>query len=202
MPYVDGDIIPTNPVKEDGFAESGKGIPLLIGSNLNEWNFTMNGGSKDETTVLNDLNNTYSGNGQAVLDAFKNAYPGVDVTNVELFDTMLRTPLLKITAHKVDQNGAPVYSYIMTYGAPQAVHGGEIPLIFDNTAAENESMAEIMRGVWAQFARTGNPTIEGLPEWEPYTREGGAAMILDLESHIGYHHDEELLNLTKPGYEY
>jgi len=90
----------------------------------------------------------------------------------------------------------------MTYGAPQAVHGAEIPLIFDNTAAENESMAEIMRGVWVQFARTGNPTIEGLPEWEPYTREGGAAMILDLESHIGYHHDEELLNLTKPGYEY
>ena len=202
MPYVDGDIIPTNPVTEDGFAESGKDIPLLIGSNLNEWNFTMNGGSKDETTVLNDLNNTYSGSGQAVLDAFKNAYPGVDVTNAELFDTMLRTPLLKITAHKADQNGAPVYSYIMTYGAPQAVHGAEIPLIFDNAAAENEAMAEIMRGIWAQFARTGNPTIEGLPEWEPYTREGGAAMILDLESHIGYHHDEELLHLTKPGYEY
>ena len=63
-------------------------------------------------------------------------------------------------------------------------------------------MAGIMRGIWAQFARTGNPGTESVPEWKPYTREGGAAMILDLESHIGYHHDAELLNLIKPDYVY
>ena len=202
MPYVDGDIIPTNPVLEEGFAESGRNIPLMIGSNLNEWNFSLGGGSQNESSVLNSLRSTYGDSAQAILDTFRSAYPGVDDSNATKVDTMLRAPLLKITAHKADQNGAPVYSYVMTYGAPQSTHGSEIPLIFDNTTAEKEAMAVIMRKIWAQFARTGDPTIEGLPAWEPYTREGGAVMILDLESHLGHHHDEALLDLLKPGYEY
>lgn len=36
-PVVDGDFLPTNPVTSDSFASAGKDIPLLIGSNLNEW---------------------------------------------------------------------------------------------------------------------------------------------------------------------
>ncbi len=36
-PVVDGDFLPTDPVTDDSFAEAGKDIPLLIGSNLNEW---------------------------------------------------------------------------------------------------------------------------------------------------------------------
>lgn len=37
QPVVDGDFLPTNPVVEGGFAEAGHDVPLLIGSNLNEW---------------------------------------------------------------------------------------------------------------------------------------------------------------------
>lgn len=36
-PVVDGDFLPSDPVTEDSFAEAVAGIPLLIGSNLNEW---------------------------------------------------------------------------------------------------------------------------------------------------------------------
>lgn len=115
---------------------------------------------------------------------------------------MLRAPLLKISAHKADQGGAPVYSYVMTYGAPQSVHGAEIPLIFDNTSEDNEEMASIMRGIWANFARTGDPAIEGLPEWEAFTRENGAVMVLDTTSYLSEHHDAALIGLLKPGYEW
>lgn len=37
QPVVDGDFLPTNPVVEGGFAGAGHDVPLLIGSNLNEW---------------------------------------------------------------------------------------------------------------------------------------------------------------------
>lgn len=40
-PVIDGDYMPTNPVTEDSFAENGKGIDLLIGSNLNEWTMLL-----------------------------------------------------------------------------------------------------------------------------------------------------------------
>lgn len=202
MPFVDGDIIPTHPVTEEGFAASGKDIPLLIGSNLNEWNFSMGGAAQNEEQVLAALRQSQGDQAEAVLAAFKAAYPNVDLANAPLVDTMLRAPLFRITAHKADRGGAPVYSYIMTYGAPRAVHGAEIPLIFDNTSAENEEMAAVMRSVWANFARTGVPGAEDLPEWEPWTREGGAVMILDNESSLMHHHDEELLRLLKPGYEF
>ena len=36
-PVVDGDFLPTNPVTETGFAEAGRKVPLLIGTNLTEW---------------------------------------------------------------------------------------------------------------------------------------------------------------------
>lgn len=39
---VDGDYMPTSPVTKEGFAEAGKDIPLLIGSNLTEWGFFAN----------------------------------------------------------------------------------------------------------------------------------------------------------------
>lgn len=184
MPVVDGDIIPTHPVTDEGFAECGKDIPLLIGSNLNEWEYI-----DSETT-------------SEIIDAFQSAYPNIDEVNASRVDAMLRAPLRKITTHKADQGGAPIYSYVMTYGAPGSTHGFEIPLIFANASAEHEAMSDIMSSVWAQFARTGNPTIPGMPEWEPYTREGGATMLLDINSSLGYNHDEELLNLLKPGYEY
>ncbi len=202
MPTVDGDIIPTNPVLEEGFAESGRNIPLLIGSNLNEWNFSMGGANQDESAVLSTLRRSYGENAEAILDAFKRSYPNVNVGNAALLDMMLRAPLLKISAHKADQGGAPVYSYVMSYGAPQAVHGAEIPLIFDNTSAENEAMASIMRSVWAQFARTGDHSVDGLPAWEAFTRENGAVMVLDRESNLSEQHDAALLALMKPGYEW
>lgn len=48
-PVIDGDYMPENPVTEDGFAENGKNIDLLIGSNLNEWT-TMMGGDQGTLT--------------------------------------------------------------------------------------------------------------------------------------------------------
>ena len=59
-----------------------------------------------------------------------------------------------------------------------------------------------MSAAWAAFARTGVPATEGLPTWEPYTRESGATMLLDTKSEMVYHHDLELMQLLEPDYEY
>lgn len=41
-----------------------------------------------------------------------------------------------------------------------------------------------------------------MPEWENYTRESGATMILDTEPELVYHHDKQLLFMLVPDYEY
>lgn len=82
--------------------------------------------------------------------------------------------------------------------------GAEIPYVFYNVngASEEETLAGQISQAWINFARSGIPSAEGLPEWVPYTREEGAAMLLDTESKLVNHHDRELMSLLAPDYVY
>ena len=188
-PVVDGDFLPTNPVTEDSFAEAGRDIPLLIGSNLNEWSGFFGSAPVEETEEL----------AQTLQSAYPNE-PGLTADQVD--STTIRLPLLTIMSHKADQGGAPVYAYVFTYG--NSYHGAEIPYVFNNVEGtqEQEALAEQISTAWINFARNGVPSADGLPTWEPYTREGGATMILDTEPELVYHHDQALMELLAPEYEY
>ena len=188
-PVVDGDFLPTNPVTEDSFAEAGTDIPLLIGSNLNEWSGFF------ETDPIEPT--------EELTAALRRAYPDkTELTAEQVDTTTIRLPLLKIMSHKADQKAAPVYAYVFTYG--NSYHGAEIPYVFNHVSGsgEEQTLGEQVSQTWVNFARTGVPGTEGMPEWEPYTRESGATMILDTESNLVYHHDQELLSILVPDYEY
>lgn len=188
-PVVDGKFLPTNPVTEESFADAGAEIPLLIGSNLNEWSGILPADPIEQTPALTD--------------ALRAAYSDKpELTADQVDSTVIRLPLLKIMSHKADQNGAPVYSYVFTYG--QSYHGAEIPYVFHHAdgSAEEVALADQISQAWINFARTGTPDVDGLPVWEPYTREGGATMLLDTESQVVYHHDQELMSLLAPDYVY
>lgn len=189
-PVVDGDFLPTNPVTEDSFAEAGADIPLLIGSNLNEWSGYFEEEPIEETEEL--------------ADALRSAYPDKpDLTADQVDSTTIRLPLLTIMSHKADQGGAPVYAYVFTYG--NSYHGAEIPYVFDNVVdgtEEEQALADQISQAWINFARNDLPSADGIPEWEPYTRESGATMLLDTESQLVYHHDQELMSILAPDYVY
>ena len=191
-PVVEGDYMPTNPVTEDSFAENGKDIELLIGSNLNEWT-TFMGGDQGELT-------------EEEVQAYAEAYPEEDSEDANKVDTLIRLPMLKIMSHKADQNGAEVYAYVFTWNESErgAYHGAEIPFVFNQTQQDTDAQAfaEQVSQLWANFAKTGVPSAEGIPEWKPYDREQGATMILDKKSSLVYGHDRELMRLLKPEYEY
>ena len=191
-PVVDGDYMPSNPVTDDSFAENGKDVELLIGSNLNEWTGMMGG---DQGTLSEEE-----------IQAFKEAYPNEAEKNANKVDTLIRLPMLKIMSHKADQNGANVYAYVFTWDkSPMgAYHGAEIPFVFDHKQSDSaaQKFADQVSQAWVNFAKTGVPSAEGLPDWEPYTRETGATMILDENSTLVYGHDRTLMSLLAPDYEY
>ena len=214
-PVVDGDFLPTSPVTEDSFAEAGRDIPLLIGSNLSEWTVWDGSSMADPNAEMSDeelnlrMSERYGENAQRVAAAFAAAYPNEPGTAALYVDsTLIRLPILKLAAHKADQGGAPVYSYIFSWGT--SYHTAEIPFVFSNVdrAAvsgdidEARILSDIMSSAWINFARTGDPNGEGVPAWEPYTRNGGAAMIFDNETYLAHNHDEELLSILAPDYVY
>lgn len=78
-------------------------------------------------------------------------------------------------------------------------HGAEIPYVFDHKQdnADAQKFADQVSQAWINFAKTGVPSADGLPEWEPYDNEKGATMILDKKSSLRYGHDRELMKLLK-----
>ncbi len=184
-PVVDGAFLPTSPVTETGFADAGQDIPLLIGSNLNEWT----GFYRTSTDGVD---------ADALSGALKETYPDKTDLTADHVDILIRLPILKTMRHKADQNGAPVYAYLMTYG--NSSHGAEIPYIFHHS--DSAAMNDLFSSIWVNFARNGVPSADGLPTWEAYTREGGATMLLDTVSTLVHHHDTALLNLLAPDYQY
>lgn len=193
-PVIDGDYMPTNPVTENGFADAGRDIPLLIGSNLNEWTMFVPASAHPDMT-------------DEEIDAYAQAYPNKNVSGAQNVDTFIRLPMLKIMSHKVDQGGAPVYAYVFTWedGARGSSHGAEIPFVFANVTSDNadtQNLAITVSQAWINFARNGIPGADGLSEWEPYTRENGATMLLDIQSTLVYNHDAGLMRLLAPEYVY
>jgi para-nitrobenzyl esterase len=193
-PVVDGNIIPENPVTSDGFTEAARDYAVMIGSNLNEWNLYFPELLKQNVT-------------DEVREAYVSAYPNEDPDGASDVDTLLRLPVLNVTAHKADQyshdGGAPVYSYIYTKqeAAYGAYHGAELPYVFGTgTGASDQDWTNEIQLIWASFARTGCPQVPGADPWEPYTRENGAVMIIDDQSYLTCHHDEKLLSLLAPDY--
>ena len=220
-PVKDGDYIPADPV-EGGFPEQAKDIPLMIGSTLNEWisvplfaemerTQTDNKNYWDDSRVWQELRAKYGDKADAIASAFLKAYPYKNRSDVLYIDTWLRSRAKKTMNIKSDQKGAPVYAYVFTWETPimggyaMAYHCSELPFVFNNIALSEtatgggkdaQALADVVSRAWVDFARTGNPG------WEAYTRDNGATMLFDNDSIITYHHDDELMKLLLPDYEY
>ena len=136
--------IPVEPVGEK-YPEQAKNIPLLIGTNLTEWEtmpFLTSNNSKivNKDTLSNaeinkKMKEKYGDRAEAIAKEFKKAYPERKAVDALYVDSLLRKQTLKTTRLKSDQNGAPVYSYIFAWDNPMAngmalsFHTAEIPFV-------------------------------------------------------------------------
>ncbi len=126
-------------------------------------------------------------------------------------DFVFRPGAVEQAKLKAAQQGAPVYMYMFAWESPvldgmfRSTHCMDIPFAFNNVVrhasmtgggAEAQALGEKMSSAWLNFARTGNPNAEGLPEWEPYTAEKGATMIFNNDCQVKYNHDKELLEVV------
>ncbi|WP_372652003.1 carboxylesterase/lipase family protein [Draconibacterium sp.] len=105
----------------------------------------------------------------------------------------------RFTAKSFVAVGQPAYVFLFSY-VPSAMagrmpygpgHGTDISYVFDNLGAggfgptppppseTDKEVARIMNAYWVNFAKTGNPNGEGLPEWTGYSTQ--KEMILDVQ---------------------
>ena len=213
-PTVDGDVLPAQPFDPQAPAQS-KDVPVMIGTTLHE--FTMSTYVPAFRTITKEkavefLKQRYGDRTDDFLAAFEKGYPGYQPKDLVDVDFVFRPGAVEQARLKAAQQGAPVYMYMFAWESPvldgmfRSTHCMEIPFAFNNAVAhasmtgggaEAQALAEKMSGAWLNFARTGNPNAEGLPQWDAYTEEGGATMFFNNRCEVKHHHDKELLEVVR-----
>ena len=151
VPVVDGEVIPAQPATPEALALS-KDVPTIIGTTYHEF-------TRDRE------------------------------------DPIFQPLALQQAADRTAAGCAPVYLYQFTWespvldGALGSTHCIEIPFVFDNVslhrtftggAQDAVELGHRISRLWTNFAKTGIPAAEDMPEWEPYPKK----MILNIESSI------------------
>ncbi|MGN1232980.1 MAG: carboxylesterase/lipase family protein [Candidatus Cryptobacteroides sp.] len=213
-PTVDSSVLPTQPFDPQAPAISAE-IPMIIGTTLHEFTMTtyvpaLRGITRDDAVKF--LESRYGDGTPKFLELFGKAYPGYKPADLLDADFVFRPGAVEQAIRKSRQGGAPVYMYLFTWESPvldgilRSTHCMEIPFVFNNASRHSSmtgggpealELASRMSRCWASFARTGKPSAEGLPEWEPFECGNRATMFFDNTCEVKYNHDKDLLDFTR-----
>lgn len=203
-PTPDGETLTQQPF-QPGFADFSTDIPILIGTTFNELQRLAYNRPLTQEEARTQLQSTFGDSTDDYIKAFKKAYPESSPQDLLSIDWLFRAKTLITCDALAQQQQAKVYAYMFSWRSPiskGSVHGQELNFCFNtlhrsqrelpNPTQQDIKLADIMITVWAQFAHTGNPNIEELPTWDPYSVEDGALMIFDDTCSVRSNPDREL----------
>jgi len=199
-PFVDGKVIPTSPFDPVATPVSDT-IPLLVGSNTHEQAYFALSRDPDvfnlDAAGLRQRVVALVGEQKTpqVLELYNKLNPGKSPGEIFLLMSSHRSMgAITLAERKFAQGKAPVYMYLFAWRSPAlggklgAPHTSEIPFVWDNTdipkvmttgSPAEKVLAAKMSGAWIQFAKTGNPNHDDLPNWPAYTPKDRATMVFD-----------------------
>ena len=203
-PTPDGETLLQQPF-QNGFAKISDNIPILIGTTYNELQRLRYDKPMTLDEARQELRNTFGFDVNNYVNAFAEAYPDYTPQDLLSIDWLFR-PKTIITADEIaESRNAKTWMYMFTWRSPVnkgSVHGHELKFCFNtlhragrdlpNPSADDQRLADTMSSVWAQFAKTGNPSIPSLPAWQPYTKANGELMVFDYECKIRNNPDRKL----------
>jgi carboxylesterase type B len=213
QPVIDGDVIPRDPLAaiRDGEA---RGIPLLIGTNLDEARLFApldpEATTLDEAELLARCEEAIPGGPDAARRAIAvyreaRAGRGERVEPGDLWfaiesDRTMRYPAMRLAAlHATHQPGT--YAYLFMWPSPAmgglfgACHALELPFLFGTLehpllrpftgkGPAAQALAGQIQDAWIAFARTGRPGHAGIADWPAYDAAHRRTMILDRQCRV------------------
>ncbi len=166
-----------------GFSEKSLQTPMMSGSvQCETYHFEddFSDYQMPEEQKLERVRSLLGEHTDEMIELFRKAYPEDDILNLYHLDRMFRRGTLEYLDARKANGGADAYSYMIDYnfkfiGGMPAYHGCDLPLVFNNTdrVLVFHEPATVKLGMqvskcWANFARTGDPNHEFIPEWKPY----------------------------------
>jgi para-nitrobenzyl esterase len=213
-PTVDGSMLPHHPF-DPGAPEISANVPLLTGTNLHE---AVSGLDRADVNAMRMeevhrlLSEQFGDRAKEIIDAYRRDYP--EATPFNLYATIaaapFRRPAFEQATRKAALGTAPAYTYVYCWrtpvldGRPGPFHAAEIAFTFDNAeicdhysggTAEALALSKQISTAWVNFARTGNPNHNGLPQWPAYTSEQRPTMYFDTPCAVRNDPEREGLRL-------
>jgi para-nitrobenzyl esterase len=203
-PTPDGETLLQQPFQPT-FAEISSDIPLVMGTTFNELQRLVYNKPMTQEEAREALLPTFGDETDAYIKAFGEAYPDYTPQDLLSIDWLFRPKTLITTDAIGGKRQAPTYAYMFMWRSPVSkgsVHGNELNFCFNTLSLgerelpvvteADQRLADVMSRSWAQFAHTGDPNVEGLPAWQPYTAENGELMFLDHACYTRSNHDRAL----------
>ncbi len=186
--------------------------PMLVGSVLGEFSGNFNqkigDGIKnkwDPATIRAHTAEKFGDQAQKMTELFAQAYPDRNPADVLFVDTRLRKGCLNF-CRKRAQAGGPTWNWLFNLESPfnygtMAWHNAEEPYVFRNSAyieaqyipVVSERLEDQMAGAWVQFAKTGDPNFEKIPQWPQASSASVPTMCFDEVTDLRVDHDKALM---------
>ena len=170
-------------------------VPILVGSNADE--ATVFG--HDSLKTVDAYKRHLQQDTREYSDEEFHLYPASSDAEVPLRAVQLESDEFACGAYSIAQAmakaGEKAYLYYFTYADPGtrsrlgAHHGEELFFLSDsfpsdwNQTEKGKSLEELMRGYWAEFAKTDNPNFNSAPEWPAF--DSYSPVYFELGEHIG-----------------
>jgi para-nitrobenzyl esterase len=187
-------------------------VPTMVGSVFSEFSPASETGDREALSKAKReavVKKFYGKEGgKAILQAFRNVYPGMNEVYACEIDTMFLPATVQYVKKKAAEASAPVYNYLFTKifdydGGRAAWHCSDIPYFLHNGEMipichqkKGDYLDQVMSGAFVQFAKTGDPNSEGLPEWKPCAEGRMVTMVFDDECRSVENIQDELLPLV------
>jgi para-nitrobenzyl esterase len=203
-PVVDGRSLPRHPFEPDA-PEISRNVPILIGTTKDEatlFNIVRpDFGTMTADAARQRFNETLGPRAAAAFEMYRSRRPDDQPTYwVTSMETDSRTWInsIRIAERKLAQNAAPAFMYRIDFespimnGALRAPHTLDLPFMFDNVEAGGMmtgrgpvqmDLAAKMSQAWINFARTGDPSQQGLA-WPAYNTQARPTMIFNTETRV------------------
>lgn len=203
-PYIDGVTVTEDPIQavRRGAACD---VPLLIGSNRDEWTlFEVFLGDRTITPFEVPLRARLGATVDELLDVYRRERPGrtdkqawIDLIG----DVAFRIPAIRVAEAQSDHQPR-VYMYRFDWASPAiggrlgAAHGLDLPFVWNRldlpaskillgeAAGGAQPLATAIHATWAAFIRGGDPNGGGLPAWPAYDRARRQTMLIDHTSRV------------------
>ncbi|MET0411621.1 MAG: carboxylesterase family protein [Polyangiaceae bacterium] len=171
-------------------------VPVVLGTNLNEWEFFFATGFStpvDDAGYLTMMDGMFAGQAAAITAEYPStSFASPRKAAADVFTDGLYVCPARRFARALEGAGVPVFLYSFNHApvSPMfpdagAFHTAEVAFVFGTPLwgiqldAQEQALSRTMMGYWGRMAANGNPNGAGAPAW-PAFDSTDASILLDL----------------------